>query len=449
MTRGPDAIRVTTLNVCGLPTPLPPLGAVTYRSFRDAGPRHGGLSFRARNAVNTRLQGVLTVELSGLGVVVANTHLTANKDGDWSSTNRYFPFQRAQLELLYASLPQRVLTILTGDFNIASDGPLYPRIVHDGVWRDPFAATDLVTYHPEFPSVHRAADPARRAPDVPLRPRGADRPGRAATPRRDLLMHPMLRRLDELGTHLATRGDALALLGVGSAGVEHDRFDEHSDLDFFVIVEDGAKARYLESIDWLEAPAPIAYSFANDHNGRRAFYADGIFIEYAIFTVAELARIPFTGARVIWQRDDAPVGLADGGRTAAGPPFDTVEFHLNEALTNLYVGLHRELRGERLTAARFIQSYAVDCVIALLRLTSPSGRDRRDPFDLSRRVEQRYPPDVLPLAAMVPGYERNRDAARATLAWLVERFDPDPVITNAVRALLGEHPRGAHGTLGG
>src|ERR1700730_6303690 len=65
-----------------------------------------------------------------------------------------------------------------------------------------------------------------------------------------------------------------------------------------------------------------------------------------------------------------------------GPRYDTVEFHLNEALTNLYVGLHRELRGERLSAARFVQSYAVDRVIALLDLTS--ARYRRDPFEHCR-----------------------------------------------------------------
>jgi hypothetical protein len=249
-------------------------------------------------------------------------------------------------------------------------------------------------------------------------------------------MHPMLRRLDDLGAHLATRKDALALIGLGSAGVEYDRFDEHSDLDFFVVVEDGAKRGYLESIDWLQAPCPVAYSFANDRNGRKALFADGIFAEYGVFTVEELARLPFTGGRIVWQRDDAPAGLADCGPAPAGPPYDTVEFHLNEALTNLYVGLHRELRGECLTAARFIQSYAVDRVIALLNLTSTQVRYRRDPFELSRRVEQAYPPNVLPLAAMVPGYERNRQAAQVTLAWLQERFTVDPVIASAIQQLL-------------
>jgi hypothetical protein len=251
----------------------------------------------------------------------------------------------------------------------------------------------------------------------------------------------MLRRLDDLAAHLATRGDVLAVLGLGSAGQEHDRLDEHSDLDFFVVVEDGAQERYIDAIDWLAAPAPVAYSFANERNGRKVLYADGIFCEYAIFTVAELKKLPFTGARIVWARPDAPADLDQAGAPPTKPtPFDTVEFHLNEALTNLYVGLHRELRGEKLTATRFVQSYAVDRVIALARLTDPRSF-RRDPFDPSRRVEQAYPPQALPLARMVPGYGRTFEAAAVTLAWLRERFDVDPVIGAAIDDLLEGHRR--------
>jgi exonuclease III len=129
-----------------------PVGAVTYTSFRGARPAGGGVRFRARCAVNSLLQGVLTAELAGRGAVVANTHLTANKDGDWSAGNRYHALQRAQVGTLHTVL-QRIrtdLTIVTGDFNIASDGPLYPLIVDGGAWRDPFHATDPATYHVEF-----------------------------------------------------------------------------------------------------------------------------------------------------------------------------------------------------------------------------------------------------------------------------------------------------------
>ncbi|WP_428962610.1 hypothetical protein [Micromonospora fluostatini] len=261
-------------------------------------------------------------------------------------------------------------------------------------------------------------------------------------------MHPVLRRLDDLAAHLATRPDVLAVLGLGSAGTARDRLDEHSDLDFFVVVEDGAAARYRKSTDWLRAPCAVAFSFANDPHGRKALYADGIFVEYAVFTVAELARLPRVGARVVWRRADVPAALVERGPEPGGPPYDTVGFHLNEALTNLYVGLHRELRGERLSATRFIQSYAVDRVLALLDLTGPGGvRAGRDPFDPSRRAERAYPPEVVPLAAMVPGYRHNRAAAGTVLAWLAARFPVDPALGAAIRRLLDDpSPESPEGT---
>jgi hypothetical protein len=132
-----------------------PVGAVSYTSFLGALPDAGGARFRARCAVNSLLQGVLTVELVGLGTIVANTHLTANKDGDWSAGNRYHGFQRRQVRMVHAALRRACradteLMVLTGDFNIASGASLYPLIVDRGAWRDPFATIDPVTFHPEF-----------------------------------------------------------------------------------------------------------------------------------------------------------------------------------------------------------------------------------------------------------------------------------------------------------
>lgn len=57
------------------------------------------------------------------------------------------------------------------------------------------------------------------------------------------------------------------------------------------------------------------------------------------------------------------------------------------------------------------------------------------PDSPARRVEQAFPPEVLPLAQMVPGYDRNWDAARVTLAWLRDRFAVDPVIGGAIESL--------------
>lgn len=242
------------------------------------------------------------------------------------------------------------------------------------------------------------------------------------------LTHPVLQRLDDLAAHLSTRPDVLAVLGVGSVGEQTGRVDEHSDVDVFVVVDDGAVGGYAHDIGWLEAVAPVAFWFSHTHDGCKVLFDDGIFVEYAVFTVAELRAVPFAGARVVWRRPGAPDDLLRG----APPPVprdDSVGFHVGEALTNLFVGVHRELRGEHLTAARFVQSHAVDHVLALA-----GTHARRDPFDASRRVEQARPD--LPLARMVPGYGRSAAAAREVLTWLGARYEVPAGIGRALEELL-------------
>ena len=129
-----------------------PLRPRAYRSYWGTLPGRGELSFRLRRGMSATGQGVLIVELVGTGALLATTHLTANHDGDWSVDNRYHTFQRAQLRRLHAQLSRlpAVPTILTGDFNVASESPLYPTIVQHGRWYDPFAATDPRTFQVEF-----------------------------------------------------------------------------------------------------------------------------------------------------------------------------------------------------------------------------------------------------------------------------------------------------------
>ncbi|OFI39250.1 hypothetical protein BIU82_15455 [Arthrobacter sp. SW1] len=259
-------------------------------------------------------------------------------------------------------------------------------------------------------------------------------------------MHPTLRRLDRLAASLAERPGTVAVLGLGSAGAEFERFDEHSDIDFFVITGSASeKAALLEDPSWLEGlGGTVSYSFVNDANGRKALFDDGLFTEYAVFTSEEFHTLPVVGVRVAWSRE--PDALNFGDLPVPAPAvLDTEEFHLNEALTNLYVGLHRELRGEHLAAFRFIQVHAMDRVLALLRL-DPAVHWQRDVFDASRRAES--VPGV-PFAEMVPGYGKCRAAASATLGWLESRYPVDPVIGEAIRALLERGPAVANGFLEG
>lgn len=243
----------------------------------------------------------------------------------------------------------------------------------------------------------------------------------------------LMARLEAIGRSLAASGHGMALIGLGSSGRELDRLDAYSDLDFFAIVEDGWKQPFLADLGWLAAPAPIAYQFRNTVDGYKAMYDDGIFCEFAVFEQGELAGIPFAPGRIVWKREGAPDALASPTRPTPAEHRDQ-DWLLGEALTNLYVGMCRFRRGEKLSGSRFVQQYAVDRVIDLLELTMPPSTTR-DPFSPERRVEQRLPALAGWWPRFVPGYGRTAEAALALLEYLSSRYSVNAALAGAIREL--------------
>jgi hypothetical protein len=245
----------------------------------------------------------------------------------------------------------------------------------------------------------------------------------------------LLKRLNEIGYSLEKSGHALALIGLGSVGLELDRLDSYSDLDFFAIVEEGYKSTYLDSIHWLSDIQPVAYSFLNTDDGYKVLFEDGIFCEFAVFEPAELERIPFAPGRIVWKRADAPDAFGQPATIPSLKRMQNRDWLLGEAVTNIYVGLHREKRGEKLSATRFIQGYAVDRLLELVEDIEPANEISRDPFVNERRFEQRFPALTARVSTWMQGYERNSESALAILAFLEEHFEVNESLARAIRAL--------------
>lgn len=250
-------------------------------------------------------------------------------------------------------------------------------------------------------------------------------------PRPELL----LARLDAIARSLADSGHGLALLGLGSVGLERERLDVYSDLDFFAIVETGHKAAYIDDLGWLSAARPIDYAFRNTVDGYKILFDDGVFGEFAVFEPQELASIPFARGRIVWQRDGVDPSIAEPVFAQPATAEPTIEWLTGEALTNLFVGLNRYRRGERLSAQRFVQSYAVDRILELVERTEPAQAARRDAFARERRIEQRYPAFARELPDFAQGYDRTPESALAILRFLEARVSVNAALAAAIRAL--------------
>jgi hypothetical protein len=204
----------------------------------------------------------------------------------------------------------------------------------------------------------------------------------------------MLALLNDIARRLSADPDALALLALGSAGTHQERLDEHSDLDFFVIASD--KYKFLDDLSWLGF---VEWWHRDTPDGCKAL-VNGIYCEFAVFLAQELPSIRFEAPRIVWQREG--VTLTDHNV----PSSAAQDWLVDEVLSNLYVGLHRWLRGERLSAMRLVQGDALDNLLRLL------GAD--DPFTPSRRAERLE----LPWAVLAGGYDQTPAAARGILQHL-------------------------------
>lgn len=241
----------------------------------------------------------------------------------------------------------------------------------------------------------------------------------------------LLKRLDDIGRSLSNSPHALALIGLGSCGRELDRMDVYSDLDFFVLVETGCQKHFLEDLSWLSCIAPIAFHFMNTDDGYKLLFEDGIFCEFAVFEPEQLSKIPYAPGRIVWKAAGVSDKIAQPKPTKPREK-SPVDWLVGEALTNLYVGLGRELRGEKLSALQFIQGYAVDRLVDLSDHVVSAVPAYPDTFDSKRRYEARFPTLADQLPQFLQGYERNCQSALAILQFLDYHYPINPAIKAAI-----------------
>lgn len=249
---------------------------------------------------------------------------------------------------------------------------------------------------------------------------------------RKLLLH---KRLVQIGQSVEAHEHGLALLGLGSVGIETERLDEYSDLDFFVICKEGFQSEFLNDIGWLSDIAPVSYCFQNTDDGYKLLFNDGVFCEFAIFDMKQLRDAAYAPGRIIWKSSDLPDDITCPAVCSNEKPVSN-EFLLGELMTNLYVGMCRYRRGEVLSAMRFIQVYAFDRLIALLPQIEDPAKADIDPFTPDRRFEQRFPTAALQINEMLGGYQAVPQAAEAMLDFVATHFSVSEALSAEIRNLL-------------
>lgn len=246
----------------------------------------------------------------------------------------------------------------------------------------------------------------------------------------------LISRMNAIGDVIRQMDHTLAVLALGSIGVDIDRLDAYSDLDFFVIVEDHYKNHLIENLEWLERVSPIGFCFRNTKDGYKVIFKDGIYAEFAVFSRSEVKGVVQNQARLIWKKEgyeDETLLIKKNSKTEeTHNPKDL----LYEALTNLYVGLNRALRGEKLSGQRFIEGYALDHIIQYMRILFKT--DEKDIFSPERRFEMHYPEIQIVLSKMLSGYNHLHVSAESILTWINSEIKIDTFLYHILEELTQE-----------
>ncbi len=230
-------------------------------------------------------------------------------------------------------------------------------------------------------------------------------------------------RLMEIANSLKNSGHAQALLALGSCSGNQEMMDDQSDLDFFVIAKPGYKMHYIDNLNWLSEISSTGFYFRNTVDGYKYFYKDGVYCEFAVFEEGELKNIDLSNGSIVWKEEEFDVSEIHFNSTLHYEKKLELDWMLGELLTNLYVGLCRFHRGEKLSAYKFVQNYAVDLLLQILRTQNPESYHQADRFDPARRIEAANIIGEDQLAEFIQGYDRTPQSALEILRFVEKNIN--------------------------
>lgn len=127
----------------------PQAGLVTFSKYHVETSRFTKVN-HGSGFVGLFTKGFLYSDLEG--VAIYNIHLSANTDGDWTKSSRFYRVHRSELAILLDTLSYRanMPIIVTGDFNIAGDSDIFDDFTESSRLNDMLGNDYRPTFHKEF-----------------------------------------------------------------------------------------------------------------------------------------------------------------------------------------------------------------------------------------------------------------------------------------------------------
>ena len=211
-----------------------------------------------------------------------------------------------------------------------------------------------------------------------------------------------LNRMDEIVQYFSGLHGVLAVAAFGSNAFR-ERFDDHSDLDFLVLVELEDKNDILGRVSQLDTLCPVDAVQIQYGDAVKLLFSDGVFCDFGIVTPDQLGTFFHGAGGTLWCKE----GWNRMDLRANEPPGRAENDLALDTLFHLYIGLLRLARGEFAAAFYEIQVTAAQNLLAMLE------GEKADAFSPLRRAETMVSNETL--RGIMPGYDRSFEAAEAIL----------------------------------
>lgn len=226
---------------------------------------------------------------------------------------------------------------------------------------------------------------------------------------------------------LAATSKIEALIGFGSLA-NLDRFDDMSDLDFIVVPKKEFRKEVIENAAWIESIYPVVLKRRFTLDGYKVIFRDGVLCDFGILTVEEIRAIPHDTGRVIWSVSNFDQSVCEVNYACQYHVESCKEKEklLELAVVDIYVGLLRLKRGEKLSATKVIQEEALEKVLnALYGSHKNNSAVANDIFQIHRRIEFIHKDAEEFLNSALLGYEKSLQSAIYQLKVIEENIELD------------------------
>jgi len=221
-----------------------------------------------------------------------------------------------------------------------------------------------------------------------------------------------------------------AVVGLVTLGSTADASlrDEWSDHDFWVITEPGAQDSLVTDLSWLPDHENSVMTISHGPHRRTILFRNRHKVEFAMFDTDEARSSGRVERyRVLIDRDE----VSELIKTIHDDSLQQAQIRL-EAIENLcgmvWSACERHWRGELLSARQYVDGFAVNLLLNLIRINEPNAANC-DALDPRRRLEQRLPTlaaellelrtEPVPVAALhlLDIIERELKPNGPTVAW--------------------------------